>query len=140
MTTDRPSWIAPTYGYMVCLIAVITFLVSANNFVNAAFDRAYPLRGRSYGPYGESLTSFEAYRESYNERMRMQAPAGNGATVERELPPSEEVLRQRYEQLRQDRIEQAEFEGTRRLVSSGLLIAFAVGLFVFHWRWVRGRT
>jgi hypothetical protein len=132
---ERPSWIAPLYGYVVCVVAVITFIVSLSGFVDAAFERAYPLqsRGGAYGPGGESLTSYESYRATSLERAK--AARGPQATPADTLSTAE--MRARYETLRAERIEQGRFFASQRLVKTGLLMLVAIGLFVTHWRWVR---
>ncbi len=72
----RSTWIASLYGYLVCVIAVITLLVSVSGFIDAAFDRSNPLLARGgWGGMGAPLTSFEAYRASVNDR-EMIAPRG----------------------------------------------------------------
>lgn len=134
---SRAVWIAPLYGYVVCVVAVITFLVSLSGFVDAAFERAYPLqsRGGAYGPMGQSLTSFEAFRATQNERMRTEPRATPAAPSD---TPSTAELRARYETLRGERIEQGQFFASQRLVKTGLLMIVAIVLFATHWRWVRG--
>lgn len=134
----RPPWIAPLYGYVVCIVAVITFLVSVMGLVDAIFERANPLYGRggAYGPMGQSLTSFESFRASQRERTRTEPPGSQRAASD---TPSTAELRQHYETLRAERIEQGRFQATQRLVKHGLLMLAAVILFVTHWRWLRGQ-
>lgn len=131
------SWIAPVYGYVVCVIAVITFLVNISGFVDSMFDRANPLAsGRSYGPYGGSLTSYESFRATYEQGRPTRAspqPTAPGDTL------STAELRLRYEALRADQLTQARHQSTQRLVKHGLLILLASILFATHWRWVRGQ-
>jgi hypothetical protein len=135
---NRAAWIAPLYGYVVCVVAVVTFLISTSGFVDAAFDRANPLQGRGgyYGPGGGSMTSFEAFRATQMERPMRPSPttglpASTGDTM------TTEQQRVRYEALREDRIAQASFVATQRLVKHGLLMLLATLLFVTHWRWLR---
>lgn len=137
---NRYSWIAPVYGYVVCLVAVVTFLINVSGFIDAAFDRAAPLQGRggAYGPMGggggSSLTSFETFRATYDERERMVTRPNDRAPVD---TPSTTELRRRYEALRADRIEQMTYSASQLLVKHALLIVVAVVLFVWHWRWLR---
>lgn len=131
------SWIAPVYGYVICVIAVITFLVNISGFVDSTFDRANPLAsGRSYGPYGGSLTSFESFRATYEQGKPMRAspqPPVPGDTL------TTAELRLRYDALRADQLTQARHQSTQRLVKHGLLILLSIILFATHWRWVRGQ-
>ena len=133
--STRPAWIAPAYGYIVCVIAVVTFLVNISGFVDATFDRANPLAGRNvYGPYGGSLTSFEAFRVTYEADRPMQTaptPRQPGDTL------TTDQLRARYEALREDRVTTTRYQATQRLVKNGLLIILAILLFATHWVWLR---
>ena len=125
---DRPNWGTQFYAYSICIIAVITFLFSLSGLVSSAFDAAQPLRAR--GTFGSAiLTSFEAYKATYNRDERMF-----GRSAPAPAAPSDAELQRQYEALRQDRIDGAKFQFIRDLVSDTLLIALALALFVVHWR------
>ena len=127
---DKPNRIPQIYGYTVCLIAVVAFLISINGIVDATFTLANPL----HGPYGghEGLTSFESYEASRVERTMVDrnAPAD---TI------SVETRRRRFDALRADRIDANRLQAWRRLVGSGLTMVIAVILFAWHWSWLRAR-
>ena len=135
---ERPSRVAQLYGYSVCLVAVIVFLASTNSLLENAFTLADPLQPReSFYPYGASLTSFEAFRATYDrERLERAMP---GQTVAPDTTP-EPVLRARYEALRADRIAANSFQARRGVATSTLSLLLALGLFVVHWRWLRTRA
>jgi hypothetical protein len=152
---NGPHRFAQLYGYAVCLIAVVTFLVAANNFVEAAMDLSDPLHGGDqFGPWGSPVPpSFEVFRAEYRERGALEQTAmlrsGDGSTsaiMSGAAPTqraardtlSDEALRRLYEAKRADQIAWRHFQALRSLVTSGLLLLLAVGLFVAHWRWVRG--
>ena len=62
---------------------------------------------------------------------------------ERNVPAdttSVDTRRRRYEALRTDRIQANRLQAWRRLVGSGLTMLIAVGLFAWHWRWLRDRV
>jgi len=128
---SRPAWIAPAYGYLVCLISVITFLVSVSNFASALIDRANPIQAANNRFGGPSLSSFEAFRATF-ERPTRTAPANAGSDT---LSTAE--MRSRYEALRSDRIAQVNYTSTRTIVSFAMLMLVSIGFFVLHWRWVR---
>lgn len=132
---ERPNRVAQLYGYAVCLIAVIVFLISANSFVENAFTLANPLRGGD-NRFGlePAISSFEAYRATAARENRLNPSVSAAATVP---PPPDSVLRTRYEALRAERIDQARFDAERGLTTSGLLLLLCVVLFVLHWRWLR---
>ena len=127
---EKPNRIPQIYGYTVCLIAVVAFLISINGVVDATFTLANPLHGQ-YG-HGEGLTNFESYEASRVERT---SPDRN--------PPADttsvETRRRRFEALRADRIDANRLQAWRRLVGSGLTMFIAMGLFAWHWGWLRTR-
>lgn len=127
---QRGSRAAQWYGYTVCLVAVITTIFSVRAIVDASFEIADPLRAE--GRFAPSFRSYEAYRATLD---RFPIPPMGADTSRR--APSEAELRRRYEALRADRLEQARFDATRSLVTNGILLAFAVGLFLWHWSWLR---
>lgn len=133
----KPSWIQQVYGYAVCLVAIITMLVSSSNLVDAVFLRMNPIQAseQRYGP-DENLTSFEGFRFRRNEMRgartmpdpKIPAMADTVSTAE---------LRRVYDALRADRIQRMGYEANQRLVKHGLLIIISVVLFGTHWRWLR---
>jgi hypothetical protein len=87
-TMERPATsIAQLYGYTICLIAVIIFLVSVHSIAEAVLTLGNPLA--SEFPGGASLSSFEAYKATYNEPnfpYASQSPAhGQTAPTDAEL-------------------------------------------------------
>lgn len=127
---QRGSRAAQWYGYTVCLVAVITALFSLRAIVDASFKIADPLRAEAR--FEPSLTSFEAYRATLDRGPAAPVRGDTAANA-----PSESELRRRYEAVRADRLGQARFDATRSLVTNGILLAFAVGLFLWHWSWLR---
>ena len=131
---ERPSRVAQLYGYTVCLIALVTLLITVPNLIDTFFRLSDPLRAQSQ--YGEpALSSFDAYKATYD---RSQIP--RDAQASPAPRPSDEELRRQYEALRADRIATNTFEGRRSLISQLLLLGLAVGLFYGHWRWLRRQT
>lgn len=127
---DKPNRIPQIYGYTVCLIAVVAFLISINGVVDASFTLANPMHGQ-YG-HVDGLTSFEAYEASRVERT----------SPDRNIPPdttSVETRRRRFEALRADRVGANRLQAWRRLVGNGLTMLIAVALFAWHWSWLRAR-
>jgi hypothetical protein len=130
-STEKPNRIPQIYGYTVCLIAVVAFLISINGIVDASFTLANPL----HGPYGhvDGLTTFESYEAGRGERT----------VSDRSAPPdttSLETRRRRFEALRADRIDANRLQAWRRLVGSGLTMLIALALFAWHWSWLRTRA
>jgi hypothetical protein len=134
---ERPERVPQLYGYTVCLIALIWGLTSALSIVDDALSLSAPeLRNSRFGWGEASVTSFEAFRVTYDRARRIGAPMQTDAPFDT-IPEPE--LRKRYETLRADRIQRSRYEARRELVTGTLSLAIAAGLFVFHWRWVRRR-
>jgi hypothetical protein len=123
---------AQFYGYSVCLIALIVALVSTTSLIDAVFDRANPLQ--SEGGFGASLVSFEAYKSTYR---REQAMFDRSGTARPDTVP-EATLRQQYDATVRDRIATTRYRTTKSFVTGTFFLLVALGLFIFHWRWVRG--
>ncbi|HVF39984.1 MAG TPA: hypothetical protein VM939_08785 [Gemmatimonadaceae bacterium] len=133
---ERSGRIAQWYGYAVCFVAIITFLLTAKNIIDATFDLSAPLRVERYG-MGGSLASFEAYKRSRDDRMSQRPMTTATGPVSPPRTYSDAELRAIFEDERRDAIENVRFRATRSLVSNSLMIAIALILFVLHWRWLR---
>ena len=128
---DKPNRMAQLYGYTVCLITLVVSLVSISSMLDAAFDRANPLQSE-FG-MSASLTSFEAYKATYKiNRPPWQRDADAGPDT-----TSEATLRQQYDAVVADRVASTAYRTSKSLTTSGILLLISMGLFAFHWRWVR---
>lgn len=85
---DRSNRVRQWYGYTVCLIAVVTALLTLKSVLEHAVDLSNPVLGPD--PYGESLVSFEAWKATRGGRF--EAP--NVKTTADSVPDA--VLRQRF--------------------------------------------
>ncbi len=134
---ERPERVPQLYGYTVCLIALIWTLVSAVSLVDDSLSLSAPeLRGTSEFNWGEpSVTSFEAFRATYDRARRMGIPDAQRLDT---VPEPE--LRRRYEGLRADRIQRGRYEARREIITDALSLVIAAGLFAFHWQWLRRRA
>ena len=125
---EKQSKIPMVYGYAVCLVALITFLISGASIVNAIIDMGDPLHAsRSYGAKSPSLASFENYKMDI-----LKSPEKEQAYV-----PDDATLRAMYEAAKEDRIQTSRHNSIRTLLVNGLLVVVCVVLFIFHWRWIR---
>lgn len=136
---ERPERVPQLYGYTACLVGLIWTLGSAVTLVQRVLERSEPALAApgDFDAYSApSITSFEAFRATYDRARRFDAPGQRAAPLD-SIPEPE--LRRRYEALRADRIAQSRFRNRNAIVSSlvGLLLGSA--LFLFHWRWLRRR-
>jgi hypothetical protein len=130
---EKTSKMPQVYGYTVCVIAVVTFLICATVIVNNAFDLANPIQA-GFG-IESSLSSFDAYKATYQKDQRSGAAAA--AAEPRPDTLSDATLRVRYEAVKADRIAHVRFQSWKALTTSTLLLVISVVLFVMHWRWMR---
>jgi hypothetical protein len=123
---EKRSHVARIYGYVVCLIAVITFLVCIGNIVAAAFDLSDPLYAQGDFEEQRILSSFENYRINVLGSLPQGQPA-----------PDDESIRGMYEAARDAQIRAVRTQSMRSITVSGLLLVVAILFFIFHWIWLR---
>lgn len=75
------------YGYGVCLVAVITFLISTTSLVNAILDLGDPLHAGFNMAGTPSLASYDTYKLDVMKSFQ-QSSAGNKESYMRMKPPS----------------------------------------------------
>jgi hypothetical protein len=133
---ERPERVPQLYGYTVCLVAVLVAFASIVTIADTLITLASPAHPRGdMATWAEpSVTSFEAFRVSY-DRVR-QMNAGPGAPQETIV---EDELRRRYDAMRADRIERTRVEAYRSLMKAAFTLAVAALLFLVHWRWLKRR-
>lgn len=132
---DQPRRIPQLYGYTVCLIAVITILISLNSVVNNVFEFAEPEMSREVtGEFGGR--SLEACRQRYVRTTGAMRPTEAG-TAAPEMP-SDSVLMALCAEERTERVAAVRHRALRSLVTSSLMLLVAGILFAVHWRWLRG--
>jgi len=123
--------IAQIYGYIVCLVAVIAFLISLASLVGAMFDLSDPLHARGIDGRPD-LTSFEAYKMDILASARVEPPSSTPGYV-----PDDQTLRRMFEAAKANRIQSVKLQTYRSLAVNGLLILVCIALFATHWIWVR---
>ena len=134
---ERPERVPQLYGYTACLVGLIWGLTSIVGLVESAQALAAPAYHRQ-NEYGlePSITSFEAFRLTYDRARRFSAPDPTESKLD-SVPEAE--LRRRYETYRADRIAATVVDARQALVTKCVSLLPAAGLFVLHWRWLRRR-
>jgi len=125
---------AQIYGYAVCLVAVITFLISISTLVNAIIDLGDPLHAGYSPPGTPSLASFEIYK------MDMLKSTQAGDVTKASYIPDDETLRAMFEAAKDDKIQATRHRSNQNMTIGGLLIIICVILFITHWRWMQKIT
>lgn len=132
---ERPERVPQLYGYTVCLIALVMAIVSITGIVGSGFDLTTPaLNVDSDFGFEPSVSSFEAYRATYDRERRMMDTRNTGVAPD---TTPESVLRQRYTALRADRVDRAVARAHRAILTDVLALFIAIALFIPHWRWMR---
>lgn len=138
---ERAERVPQLYGYTACLIGLVWGLTSAVSLVNHLLDRSAPTLAsqNEFVSFSEpSVTSFEAFRVTYNRARMYAGPPSERGMLADSIPEAE--LRRRYDALRADRIAQVEYRTRKGIISSLVGLVLGAALFVFHWRWVHRRT
>ncbi|OGF98010.1 MAG: hypothetical protein A3F83_03665 [Candidatus Glassbacteria bacterium RIFCSPLOWO2_12_FULL_58_11] len=126
---EKQNKIVQLYGYSVCLVTVITFLISMAALVGTLFDLSDPLHsGRFNG--SPSLASFENYKMDVLKSQKEDKQ-------ESAYVPDDQTLHAMYEAAKADRIQQVRLNAHRQLTVNALLILVCIALFTTHWRWMR---
>ena len=125
---------AQIYGYTVCLVAVITFIICIANLIPAIMDLGDPLHagGMFIQPGTPSLASFENYKMDILKTSKgdEQKPGSNWL-------PDDQTLKAMYEAARVDKISQANHFSMRSIMVNILILLISIGLFIVHWVWMK---
>jgi hypothetical protein len=120
------------YGYTVCLVSIITFLISITAFVNAIINIADPLHSGSTPQGSPSLASFENYKMDILKTSQKGDEQTKGTFI-----PDDQTLRAMYEAAKSDKIQFVRHNSNGSLIVSGLLLIICIVLFITHWRWMK---
>ncbi len=123
---------AQIYGYTVCVVAVIAFLISVTTLVNAIIDLPDPIHGGILFPQGPSLASFDNYKMDILKSLQKGDESSKTSYV-----PDDQTLHAMYEAARNDKIQSVKHQSNKSIIVGGLIIFICVILFIIHWRWVR---
>lgn len=126
----RRSKVQQAYGYAVCLVCIITGLITLVNVLNSSMDLARPVASPQFG-FRPSAETFEQYKME-----RAQRPVFPGQSAQ-PLPP-DSVLRPVFEAEHTEQLARAHWEALKSFITSLVVLLVAIVLFVSHWRWLRG--
>jgi len=131
---EKSNRMAQIYGYTVCLVAVITFIICIANIIPAIMDLSDPLHaGGMFIPAGTpSLASFENYKMDVLKNVKNEEQKQGANWI-----PDDQTLHSMYDAARADRISQAKHGSMRTIVVCSLIIFISVLLFAFHWTWMK---
>jgi hypothetical protein len=129
---EKPQRMAQVYGYLVCLVAVITFLICASTLVYAVLDLGDPIHA-GFTPAGTpSLASYDNYKMDILRSVPKESESAKAGYI-----PDDQTLRAMYEAAKNDKIQNVRHDANRTIVIDSILIAICIVLFLTHWRWLR---
>jgi len=128
MEKDKTQKIQMIYGYAMCIVAVITFLICATSVVSSLMDLTDPINAyRTYGKDSPSLASFDNYKVDIMKSLDPE----HGLTLD------DATLNSMYDAAKQDAISKVKHDAYRSLIVNGLLVIITILLFLFHWFWMK---
>lgn len=133
---DKPKKAgAQIYGYTVCLVAVITFLFSIGNLVNAVLNLGDPLHSGYTSPESPSMASFENYKMDILKNTRKGDEVSKTNYI-----PDDQTLRAMFESAKTDKIQKVKHDSNSSIMVCSILIFICMVLFFTHFRWMRNLT
>ena len=124
--------VARIYGYAVCLITVITFLIAVSSLVSSFFDLSDPLHAKSYLLKDKSLASFEVYKMDILKSIRATGDEGESVYI-----PDDDAIGGMFEASKEEMITTVTLSARRSITVNGILVFLSMGIFAFHWVWMR---
>lgn len=132
--TEKPHRMAQVYGYIVCLVAVITFIICLANIIPSIIDLGDPLHSANmFNPQGASnLASFEIYKMDL-----MKSSSKNESAELKNFIPDDATIKAMYEAAKADKIQTSLHIARRSIIVNGLVMLTSIILFISHWIWMR---
>lgn len=121
---EKKSKIPQIYGYAVCLVAIITFLISLAAIINSVMDAKDPFYSFGDDP---KLSSYENFK----------AETLNSGNKDEAYIPDEATLQTMYKDLRDHKINRVKHQTTKTIFVNSILLVLCIFLFSFHWIWIQ---
>ena len=122
------------YGYLICLVSVITFIICLANIIPSIMDLGDPLHAGSMFSMQStpSLASFENYKMDI---LKSSEKDGSGNT--QAYVPDDQTIHAMYEAAKEDRIQTVTHNSLRSIIVNSIIIIVCFVLFITHWNWMR---
>ncbi len=121
---EKKSKIPQVYGYAVCIVAIITILISVTVLINSVIDASDPLY--AWGD-DQRLSSFENFKVD-----ALQSGKNEASYI-----PNDDTLKVMFEDAKNYKIRRVKHQTTKSIIVSSILIVISVTLFITHWSWMR---
>lgn len=127
MEKEKSQKIQMVYGYAVCIVVVITFLISITSVVYSLIDLTDPLNAhRTYGKDAPSLASFNNYKIDI---IKSIDPA-------HEISLDDATLKSMFVAAKDDAIAKVKHNSYRSIIVNSLVLFICIILFLTHWLWM----
>jgi len=120
----KKTKMSQVYGYIVCVIAIITFLIALGGLITSIMDSSEPLY--TWGDTN-NLSSFE------NFKMNALSSSKNDI----KFNPDDATLKVMFEDAKNHKIKQVQHQTKKSIVVNSILIILSLVLFFVHWRWMQ---
>ncbi len=128
MEKEKSQKIQMIYGYALCIVTVITFLISVTSVVSSLIDLTDPINAhRTYGKDAPSLASYDNYKIDIIKSL----DPGH------ELDLDDSTLKSMYDAARNDAISKVKHNAYRSVIVNSLVVLICIVLFITHWIWMR---
>ncbi len=124
---EKKHKIMQVYAVIICVVTVITFLISVSAIVSAMMDRSDPLHAWRSEVKLSSLENFKM--DVLKSSQKDQAYVPDDATILK-----------MYESAKNDKILNVQHQSTTTITVSGIVIVICLVLFGTHWVLLRKMT
>ena len=131
---EKNSRMPQIYGYLICLVSVITFIICLANIIPSIIDLGDPLHsGSIYAMQNSpSLASYENYKMDILKSTEKESAGGAQSYV-----PDDQTIRAMYESAKAEKTQTVVHNAIRTIIVSSIIILVSVILFITHWNWMR---
>lgn len=131
---EKTNRMPQIYGYLICLVSVITFIICLANIIPAIIDLGDPLHSRSiYNQQNSpSLASFENYKMDILKSINKESVGDTKAYF-----PDDQTIQAMYEAAKADVIQTVVHSSVRTIIVSGIILLVSIVLFITHINWMR---
>jgi ATP-dependent Zn protease len=126
---EKKQKILQIYAVIICIVTVITFLISVSSIVSAYLDRSDPLHAWKTEI---SLSSFENFKMDV-----LKTTQKDQAYI-----PDDPTIQKMYDDAKSNKIKNVLHRSNNTIVVSAIIIVISIILFFIHWMLIRrlGKT
>ena len=117
---EKKHKIMQVYAVIICVVTVITFLISVSSIVSAMMDRSDPLHARRSEV---NLSSYENFKMDV-----LKSTQKDQAYI-----PDDNTIKEMYQSAKNDKINTVLHQTNNIITVSGIIIVICIVLFISHW-------